>query len=276
MEQCALELGTLWGAATIDENFASINPSSPITCLSRWSKNPFGEAKWAFYVPPLRLEEAHRQKHTVVGTHKQRHHKWEVSVSLRGLTLISWQRNTWPLFYFYQDHLRIDQVPTSLWHRHENKINSDVLFIYFSSTDICYIMGCFHKRMSQKPRQYWCKVASCFRQTKWRRHICPCPSPLFPFAQAYLELHHDFSYSFIFLLSCRWLFLFHPSITIYLHICKFDTAFSSALLCFRPACRTSIKLRPVDSAQSPPFSVLFLDDCLSVSLSGKICPSVCQ
>lgn len=134
MEQCALELGTLWGAATIDENFASINPSSPITCLSRWSKNPFREAKWAFYVPPLRLEEAHRQKHTVVGTHKRRHHKWEVSVSLRGLTLISWQRNTWPLFYFYQDHLRIDQVPTSLWHRHENKINSDVLFIYFSST----------------------------------------------------------------------------------------------------------------------------------------------
>lgn len=65
--------------------------------------------------------------------HKRQHDKWEVSVSLRGLTLISWQRNTWPFFYFYQDHLRIDQVPTSFWHRHENKINSDVLFIYFSS-----------------------------------------------------------------------------------------------------------------------------------------------
>lgn len=128
MEQCALELGTLWGAATVDENFASINPSSPITCLSRWSKNPFGEAKWAFYVPPLRLED---NVHTQERTHKRRHHKWEVSVSLRGLTLISRQRNTLPLFYFYQDHLRIDQVLALLWNGHKNKINSDVLFIYF-------------------------------------------------------------------------------------------------------------------------------------------------
>ncbi len=133
MEQCALELGTLWGAATVDENFASINPSSPITCLSRWSKNPFGEAKWAFYVPPLRLEDTHM--HTQERTHKRRHHKWEVSVSLRGLTLISRQRNTLPLFYFYQDHLRIDQVLAfalaQAWKKQKNKINLDVLFIYF-------------------------------------------------------------------------------------------------------------------------------------------------
>ena len=133
MEQCALELGTLWGAATVDENFASINPSSPITCLSRWSKNPFGEAKWAFYVPPLRLEDTHTHTHvhTQACTPERCHRKWEVSVSLRGLTLIRRQRNTLPLFYFYQDHLRIYQVLALLWHRDKNKINSDVLFIYF-------------------------------------------------------------------------------------------------------------------------------------------------
>lgn len=34
------------------------------------------------------------------------------------------------LSYFYQDHLRIDQVPPSLWRWHENKINSH-LFLYF-------------------------------------------------------------------------------------------------------------------------------------------------
>lgn len=43
------------------------------------------------------------------------------------------------LSYFYQDHLRIDQVPPSLWRWHENKINSH-LFLYFLS-DICYITG---------------------------------------------------------------------------------------------------------------------------------------
>lgn len=110
MERCALEPGTLWGAATVDENFASINPSSPITCLSRWSKNPFGEAKWAFYVHPPRLKG-----HVLWRAHKQQHHKWEVSVSLRALTLISRQRATLPPFSFYQDHLRIDRVLASRW-----------------------------------------------------------------------------------------------------------------------------------------------------------------
>lgn len=69
--------------------------------------------------------------HTHAHPCTHRHHKWEVSVSLRGLTLISRQRNTLPPFYFYQDHLRIDQVLALLWHGHKNKINSDVLFIYF-------------------------------------------------------------------------------------------------------------------------------------------------
>lgn len=128
MEQCALELGALWGAATVDENFASINPSRPITCLSRWSKNPFGEAKWAFYVPEIRLEDkmcAHTHDRCM---YKPQQRKWEVSVSVTDLTLSSCQGNTSPLLYFYQDHLRIDQV---LWHGHKSKINLDVLFIYF-------------------------------------------------------------------------------------------------------------------------------------------------
>ena len=159
MEQCALELGTLWGAATVDENFASINPSSPITCLSRWSKNPFGEAKWAFYVPPLKLED------TRAHMHELRRRKWEVSVSLRALTLISRQRNTLPPFYFYQDHLRIDQVPALLWHRLKKRINLDILFIYFPPS-VCWIIGCFHKRLSYEPEQYWRKVTSRFCQTK--------------------------------------------------------------------------------------------------------------
>lgn len=78
-------------------------------------------------------------------------------------------------------------------------------------------------------------------------------------------LHHDFSYSFISLLSLLWLFFFHPSITIYLHICKFDTTFSSALCCFRPACITCIKPELVDSAQSLlPQSLFLKTACLSL------------
>lgn len=149
MEQCALELGTLWGAATIDENFASINPSRPITCLSRWSKNPFGEAKWAFYVPPQRLKEVD----TRARTQEREPPKWEVSVPLRGLTLTV-DSDTVGLSYFYQDHLRIDQVPTSLWHRHENKINLHLL-IYLDS-DICYITGCFLRLMSCEAERHRC------------------------------------------------------------------------------------------------------------------------
>lgn len=217
MEQCALELGTLWGAATVDENFASINPSSPITCLSRWSKNPFGEAKWAFYVPPLRLEEVHTHvhTHTPMCTHKRRHRKWEVSVSLRGLTLISWQRNTWPLFYFYQDHLRIDQVPTSLWHRHENKINSDVLFIYISSPISVTLWDVSISRCLGSPSNIDAKspLASVKQSDSSTDCICPCFSPPVPvrsgLSRYSITIFHI--HSFPFFLSCGFSFSILPS-----------------------------------------------------------------
>lgn len=51
-------------------------------------------------------------KHTQ--THKLQHYKWEVSVSLSALALISRQRTTLPPF-FYQDHLRIDRMLALLW-----------------------------------------------------------------------------------------------------------------------------------------------------------------
>lgn len=71
------------------------------------------------------------------------------------------------------------------------------------------------------------------------------------------------------LLSLLWLFFLHPSITIYLHICKFDTRFSSppstaiGPLVEHPlncACKLS---------RIPPSSLLILDVFLSVCLSGK-------
>lgn len=131
----------------------------------------------------------HGHARTPVCMHKRRHHKWEVSVSLRGLTLISWQRNTWPLFYFYQDHLRIDQVPPSLWHRHENKINSDVLFIYFSFPisvtlwDVS-IRGCLRSPSNIDAKS---PLASVKQSDSSADCIRPCSSPQFLFASAYLD-----------------------------------------------------------------------------------------
>lgn len=95
--------------------------------------------------------------------------------------------------------------------------------------------------------------------------LCPCFSLESHSLLLIWILHHDFSYSVISLLFLLWLFFFHPSIIIYLLICKSDTTFSSALYCFRPACRTSIKLRLVDSTQSVlPWSLFLTTACLSL------------
>lgn len=152
---------------------------------------------------------------TPVCTHKRRHRKWEVSVSLRGLTLISWQRNTWPLFYFYQDHLRIDQVPTSLWHRHENKINSDVLFIYFSSPisvtlwDVS-ISGCLGSPSNIDAKS---PLASVKQSDSSTDCICPCFSPPVPvrsgLSRYSITIFHIHSFPFV--LSCGFSFSILPS-----------------------------------------------------------------
>lgn len=55
--------------------------------------------------------------------------------SVEGPDVDGWQTHCRPLVYFQQDHLRIDQVPTLLWLRHENKINSHLfIFILISVT----------------------------------------------------------------------------------------------------------------------------------------------
>lgn len=137
MERCALELGTLWGAATIDENFASINPSSPITCLSRWSKNPFGEAKWAFYVPPGRLKEVD----TRACAQKRKPPKWEVSVPLRGLMLMV-DSDALGLLFLSRSSQNRSSASFALapaWKHNQ------FAFISLFLSDICYITGWFHK-----------------------------------------------------------------------------------------------------------------------------------
>lgn len=132
-------------------------------------------------------------------THKRRYHKWEVSVSLRGLTLISRQRNTLPLFYFYQDHLRIDQVLASLWNGHENKINSDVLFIYFFSSPISVTLWDVSISGSlRSPGNIDAKSppASVKQSDSSSKCICLCFPPQFTFTPAYLATP---SWFFIFL-----------------------------------------------------------------------------
>lgn len=81
-------------------------------------------------------------------------------------------------------------------------------------------------------------------------------------------LHHDFSHSFISLLSLLWLFFFllSPSIST---SAKFDITFSSP-----PSTAMGwLAEHPLNSAcklsRIPPFWVLILDVCLSVSVSEK-------
>lgn len=113
-------------------------------------KNPFGEAKWAFYVPPQRLKEADAH----AGAQEREPPKWGVSVPLKGLTLTVDSDTVGPLFCFHQDHLRIDQVAASLRHRQQNKINAP-LFIYLES-DNGDIAECFHKLMSCEAERHRC------------------------------------------------------------------------------------------------------------------------
>lgn len=120
-------------------------------------------------------------------------------------------------FIFYQDHLRIDQVPTSLWQRHENKINSDVLFIYFSSSvyvtlwDVS-VSGC---RRSPSSIDAKSPLASVKQSDSSGDFVWLLGSRSLRLISI---LHRNFSYSFIFHSSLLWLFFFHPSISMYLQI----------------------------------------------------------
>lgn len=128
----------------------------------------------------------------------RRHHKWEVSVSFRGLTLIGRQRNTLPLFYFYLDRLRIDQVLALLWHEHKNKINLDVLFIYFPSSISVTLWDVSMSGCLRSPSDIDVKspLASVKQSDSSANCIWVCSSPQFTFTPAYLDTP---SWFFIFL-----------------------------------------------------------------------------
>lgn len=145
------------------------------------------------------------------------------------------------------------------------------LFI-FSLPNICYVMGRFHKCISYKPEQYWCEVASRFCQTERQHRKLHLPLVL-----TLVHVHSDLSrYSimishiplFPFFPSCGFSFstLLSPSIST---SAKFDITFSSP-----PSTAMGwLAEHPLNSAcklsRIPPFWVLILDVCLSVSVSEK-------
>lgn len=152
------------------------------------------------------------------------------------------------LLFFHHDHLRIDQVLALLQLRQKNKKSIWMFYLFISSPISVTLLWCFHKRSSKRPKQYWCKVTSWFRQTKRQPHKL-CLPPLFFHSSLSLQLiwilHHGVSYSFISLLSLLWLFFppsFHHHLSLHLKI--WHRIYFSPSSCFRPACRTSIKRSP--------------------------------
>ncbi len=215
----------------------------------------------------------HMHTNTHPHTLKRWHHKWDVSVSLRGLTLISRQRNTLPVFYFYQDHLRIDQVLASLWHGRKNKINSDVLFIYFSFPISVTLWDVSISRSLRSPSNIDAKSPLASVKQSDSSTNCICLLLLSP-----VHVHSGLSRYSIMIFHIP-LFPFFPSCGFSFSILPSPSISTSANLtphlvrpiyCDRPACRASIKLQPVDSAESfLPLSLFLTSACLSLCLSGK-------